>query len=321
MNYAIITSDTILEIKSLGNKRNDRISKSSLNDRFRIGSNTKTITSYIAFILVKEKKINWETKFFDLFPELKATSKKTYKDLTLRDLITFRANLISWTYTNEFPAENQIKGNEKEQRYEFSKWVLKQKPMKEKKEYYFSNPSYVLAGLMLEKASGKSYELLVKELGDKLNVNFEFGQPNLLDSNDTWGHNEFGNPESPNYNYKLNWLSSAGNINVSLSDYVKFIQIQLNGLQGNLDIFSKEEFENMHYGLPRFSYGWNWLIDAESNLKYSYHRGNPGTFLSEVTIFPSRDLAFIFFLNIQSEDAEKALDVLFDEMVKRFVNN
>lgn len=285
-----------------------------------MGSNTKTITTYIAALLVKQGKINWNTKFFDLYPELRSQSNTAYYDLTLQDLLTFRANLISWTYTNESPTKKIIKGDEKMQRYNFAAWILQQHPFEEKKLIYWSNPAYVLAGLMLEKATQKNYEMLVTELGKALSVSFEFGQPNYKKKSQTWGHDESLVPEKQGKNYKLNWLSSGGNINVDLPGYVKFIQLQLQGLLGKSQLFTQQEFSFMHYGLPEFSFGWNWYTDSSNGYNYSFHKGNPGTFLTKVYICKDIDKVFIFFMNVQSDSAEEALSVLFEEFSKRYRN-
>ncbi len=320
LNYAVISSEKVIEIQALGTKKTNSNLLADINDRFRIGSNTKTITSYIAALLVKEGKLKWDTKFFDLYPELKSKSHPAYHQLTLQDLLTFRANLIKWTYTNDKPTSKEISGNEQQQRYGFVAWVLQQNPVTEKQTIYWSNPSYVAAGLMLEKVTGKDYKTLVAELGKTLGIRFDFGQPNYKDKNQTWGHNEELKPEKPAESYKLNWLSSAGNINVSLPDYTKFIQLQLQGLLGKSTLFTQEEFNYMHYGLPVFSFGWEWYADGNSLVKYSFHRGNPGTFLSKVYVFKDSDRAFIFFANVQSEAAEQGLTVLFEELHKRYKN-
>jgi len=316
--YAVISSDTVIELNVVGFQKANTNLKAQQNDRFRIGSNTKTVTSYIAALLVKQGKIKWDTKFFDLYPELKIKSNQAYYDLTLQDFLTFRAKLIGWTYTNETPTEKEIKGGEQKQRYEFITWVLQQNQDTANKITYWSNPSYVAAGLMLEKATGKDYKTLVFELGKELNIDFGFGQPNNLHENQPWGHNADLMPEKPSKNYKLNWLSSAGNINVSLPDYVKFIQLQLKGLLGKSTLFTAEEFNYMHYGLPGFSFGWQYYVDEKTKLKYSYHKGNPGTFLSKIFICKDTNRAFIFFTNVQSEDAEKGLAILFDNLNKKY---
>ena len=69
LNYAVVSSDSILEMYSLGYKKIGSDRKSDIHDLFRIGSNTKAITGFIAALLVKEGKISWDTRFFDLFPE------------------------------------------------------------------------------------------------------------------------------------------------------------------------------------------------------------------------------------------------------------
>lgn len=318
LNYAVVSSDEIVDIQALGNRRINSNSTAALTDRFRIGSNTKTVTSYIAWLLVKGGKIKWDTKFFDLYPELKPQSNPAYYGLTLQDFITFRANTIKWTYTNDTPTKKEISGNEEQQRYKFITWVLQQEPVAAKQAITFSNPAYVAAGLMLEKATGKDYKTLVKELGKTLNIDFDFGQPNYTNKNQTWGHDENLHPEKPDKNLKLNWLLPAGNVNVSLPDYVKFIQLQLQGLLGKSKIFTAAEFDLMHYGLPQFAYGWNWYTDTTTHLRYSFHKGNPGTFLSQVYICKDIDKAFIFFANVQSADAEEGLAILFDALNKKY---
>lgn len=316
--YAVVSSDTILEIQALGYQRINTTFKAHLSDKFRLGSITKTITSYLATTLVKEEKIKWDTKFFDLYPELKAKSNPATYNFTLKDLITFRAQINTWSYGNDTPTQNEINGNNQQQRYEFIIWFLQQNPAVEKQDIYWSNPGYVAAGLMLEKATGKTYENLVKDLGKSLNIGFEFGQPNVKDSKQPWGHDENLKPEEPALNYKLNWLSSAGNINVSLPDYCKFIQMQLQGLKGESKKLSAKEFYTMHYGLPEFSYGWNSEINEKSKLKYSFHNGNPGTFLTKVYLCESINKAFIIFANVQAEEADKGLMLLLEKLQNKY---
>lgn len=316
--YAVVSSDAILEIQALGNQRINTDFKAKLSDKFRLGSITKTITSYIAAVLVKEGKIKWDTKFFDLYPELKSKSDPATYNFTLQDFLTFRANINTWSYGNNTPTQEEIKGNNQQQRYEFIAWFLQQKPVLEKEEIYWSNPGYVAAGLMLEKATGKSYEVLVKELGTTLKIDFDFGQPNFKDINQPWGHDENLQPEAPSSNYKLNWLSSAGNINVSLPDYCKFTQMQLQGLLGKSKTLTAQDFDKMHYGLPEFSFGWNSETNKSNSLKYSFHNGSPGTFLTKVYLCKAINKAFILFANVQSEEADRGLILILETLEKKY---
>lgn len=74
----------------------------------------------------------------------------------------------------------------------------------------------------------------------------------------------------------------------------------------------------MHYGLPEFAVGWNWYIDEATSFKYSFHKGNPGTFLTKVYLCKDLDRAYILFANIQSDEAEKGLNLLLDQLKKKY---
>ncbi len=317
LSYAVVSSDSVYELQAIGVKKINTDRTASLNDRFRIGSNTKAITGFIAALLVKQGKISWDTKFFDLFPEMKAKSRKEYQQLTLLNLLTFRAKLFPYTYTDKKPVKGQFSGNETEQRYKFTQWFFKQEPIHKTDSVCFSNLGYVAAGLMLEKASGKPYKQLLRDLGTQLGIDFQYGQPNFTDSLQTWGHNTQLIPEPPGDNYRLNWLLPAGNINMTLPDYVKFIQLQLRGLQGRSDMLSKEEFNFLHYGLAQFSVGWFQDTDKKDNV-FSYNIGNPGTFLTQVYVFKDANKAVIMFSNAQTDDADHGLTILLRELEKKY---
>lgn len=301
LGYAILSSDSIYQIQMLGNKRGGI--PATLQDKFRIGSNTKAITGFIAALLVKEGKIRWDTKVRTYFPK----ANPAYRNITLQQLLSFRAPLVPYTYTNEEPAG--FAGNEDEQRLQFAGWLLQQPPVISKQELTYTNAGYVVAGIMLEKASGKTYKQLVKDLGDKLEIRFGFGNPNEKDSTQTWGHDARLIPEPPQHNYKLEWLLAAGNINISLLDYVQFIQLQLKGLKGGTNVLPEEEFHFLLHGLPIFSIGWFWEKNEAGGLVIR-NTGNPGTFITQVYI--QKDKAFIFFTNCQTKETYTALDTLFE---------
>lgn len=316
--FAVVTPDKVLELQVIGTRKINSDLAAGVNDKFRLGSNTKILTGFIAATLVKQEKIKWNTKFFDLFPQFKSKAKKSYHDLTLLNLLSFRNKLIRWTYTDDKPRAEDIKGNEEDQRTQFIKWIFAHEPNTEAGEINFSNPAYVAAGMMLEKCSGKSYKTLVTELGKQIDVDFDFGPPNLLDSvAQPWGHNAGLIPEAPLENVRLNWLLPAGNVQVSLPGFCKFIQLQMRGLDGKSELLKKEEFEFLFTGLPSYSVGWFAATDSQRR-PYYWHIGNPGTFLSRVYVFKTTGKAFVLFSNCQSESADRGLDQVFEELRRRY---
>lgn len=315
--YAVVSADSVLEMHVLGNRRWGADYAAGPVDRFRIGSNTKGITGFIAARLVKQGVINWDTRFFDLYPELKEQSRHAYQELTLLDLLTFRTRLLKWTYTDTAPPAEEIIGDEPAQRYAFMAWCLRQPPVPETSGPSFSNPAYVAAGFMLEKATGRSYVELVADLGKELGIHFGFGAPNATDKDQPWGHGQDLEPEPPQENGKLNWLLAAGNIQLSLPDYAKFIQLQLAGAAGRSPLLSSEEFHFLHQGRDRFAVGWFWEREATGD-PVVYNIGNPGTFLSKVYMLPAKDRAFIFLCNAQTSMAEHGLNELYREVKRRY---
>ena len=316
LGYAVLSSDSVYDLQVMGVHKIKTHEAASLKDRFRIGSNTKAITGFIAAQLVDQGKLSWNTKFFDICPELRLNSDTAYYNLTLLNLLSFRTKLFPYTYTYDKPTQDQFTGNEDEQRYQFIQWFLQHPPVQTDDTINFSNLGYVAAGLMLEKVSGKSYKQLVRDLGSQLGVEFGFGQPNA-DPDQPWGHDDKLKPEPPQDNYKLNWLLAAGNVTVSLPDYTKFVQLQLKGLQGKTNLLTQKEFEFLHYGPDKFAVGWFNDTD-EHGLVYSHNTGNPGTFLTSAYVYKDQNRAYILFANAQTDEAEEGLDVLYSELKSRY---
>ena len=326
IGYAAFSADSIFEIYCLGVKRFGTNIKAEVNDRFHLGSNTKAITGLIAAILVKENKIKWDTKFFDLCPELKSSSKATYYNITLIDLLEHRAKIQPFTDGEEFPNPHvaKFKGDLSSQRYQFVIWVLSLDPVKTEEVVSYSNAGYSAAAVMLEKASGKSWEDLVIELGEKIGLDFGFSWPGICDDSQPWGHWGIIDgkmiPSPPNDSYKICWVEPAGDINMSMPDYVKFIQLQLQGLQGKSSLLSKEEFEYMHYGVPEsehYSIGWTWAINKK-NHHISAFNGSAETFYCYAYIINEIDRAYIVFANCGSDQADAGVRKLLSFLIKKF---
>lgn len=312
--YAVVSADSVLELNVAGVKRANTNYKAALTDRFHIGSNTKAITAFIAASLVKEGKLKWDTKFFDLFPELKKGSKKAYRNITLEELLTYRTRLPKYTYTFPMPTSKEITGDNAQQRYLLAKYFFQQKPVKLVNGYAPTNVDYILAGLMLEKASSKPYKELVTDFGNSIGVDFGFDNPNQTDSLQTWGHDTLLHPIPPFDNYKLNWLLSAGNINVTLPDYVKFIRVLLNGLNS----LHSEEYEKLLFSSSYFSCGWfNWK-DEVSGHAIASNKGNAGAFITQVTISKESGKAYIIFTNCYTPKTNEAINVLQEYLMNKY---
>lgn len=317
LGVAVVSSDSILEMEVQGVPHLLRTWQLNKQSVFRLGSNTKAITSFVAAQLVKKGLLTWNTNYFDLFPEQKKIASKVHHNLTLEQLLCFRTRLVQYTPNFSTPAENQFTGTKEEQRKAFADWYWRQEPVSKKKDPHASNLGYCAAAAMLEEVSGKSYEDLVHDLEKELHTQWAFGSPNAIDSLQPWGHFYNLTPEAPRENNKQNWLAAAGNISASLPNYSPFIQELLKAYHGKSALLSKEEMNYLFFALPRYSFGWYWNTNA-LNQKYVYNLGNPGSFLSMVYVFPESDKAILIFSNAQTESTEKGELALLEILLRKY---
>ena len=322
MAYAIVSVDEIKYDVAGIRKISDINNKAKKSDYFHLGSNSKAITGFVAAYLVESGKINWNTKFFDLFPNLLVESNSAYQDITLLDLLSHRAKINAFTSGNDFLNLPEFKGNKKEQREQFAKYVLTLNPVDNNEVYNYSNAGYSIAVLMLEKVTNKSWEELVKfVLTDKLNLEVAFGWPNRNFKNQPYGHwDEDGKiiALNPTIDYDLKWIEPGGDLSMKIEDYAKFIQLNLQGLKGKDNLLKAETYQFLHFGLPDYSIGWaNFITTGNYN---SEHAGSDGTFFSYTLIQPNLDKGFIVLVNSGSEKAQVGVFEMIKELQRIYTD-
>ena len=126
ITYAVFSSSQIFELGALGRRRVNDTALALTTDKFLIGSNTKAITAFIAANLVENKKINWNTRYFDLFPDLKADSRKEYWNITIQDLLSHRAKMNAYHSVKGNLNEYIFSGNSIDQKIKFASNIQKE---------------------------------------------------------------------------------------------------------------------------------------------------------------------------------------------------
>lgn len=183
----------------------------------------------------------------------KAT-RSAYHDLSLGDLLSFRAPLQKYSYFSELPRRSDLTGDFAAPRQQLAAYFLHQKPAPVGSfSLSPSNVSYVLAGMMLERASGLSYRDLVLEFNKNHNVDFGFGFPFCQDSLQPWGHDGEGKLVPPGGFYKLEWLLAAGNTHLSVPEAAAWLQFFLRAYQGRLPGWTSADIELLLFGRPGFA--------------------------------------------------------------------
>lgn len=323
MAVAVVKADTILEMFTLGFRRNGHSDKIQLDDRFHIGSNTKSMTSFVAGYLVEQEKIDWSTSFIDLYPDWKTIIDSQHWDITLGRLLSHRGEIQAFWTDAEFDSifiEEQSKSIE---RTEFNKYALNRNPITpDSLGFLYSNAGYSIAAQMLEKASGLTWEeLMVKVFNDDLKLNIGFSWPNKIDDHQPWGHRtENGKiiPCPPDDDYNIDWLEPGGDVNISLPNYCKFIQLNLQGLLSNNNYLKSTTYDLLHNDRNGPLYAYGWANENKDGRSYSFHSGSAGTFFVHAVIEKIEPIAYIIMLNSDSPDAREMVFRLKRKMEKKY---
>ena len=314
--FGVVRDDSILLKGAIGVREINTNDSVTIYDKFHIGSDSKALTSFIAGKLVDNGLISWNTKFFDLFPELVATSKPGYYEIELKDLLSHRAFIDPFKGGNQWNVLEQfykIDTNKTRSNYNFSKFLLTLEPTKydSTEIYKYSNAGYLLAALMLEKVSNKTYEQLIEKINKDLSLDFQIGWPRQLNSNQPVGYispielglsKESGLIELPDsilnddmfkdFQY---YCRPAGDLCVSIADYLKFIQLNFAGLNGQNNYLKSETYDFIFNGEKDYSMGWgNWVLKG----KHHYgHSGSLVTFYTYTEIIKESKVAIVIMMN------------------------
>lgn len=314
ISYAVIDSESTWEIAALGRHSVDLPDPATLNDRFHIGSNTKAMTAFIIAKYVEKGKLQWTTKLFDIFPEWKAKSKPEYENITLQDLLSHRAGIQPFQGGEDDLKVPDFKGTNQQKREQFGQFVLTLEPVfpNEQNPFVYSNAGYTLATLMVEKVTGESWEQLVKKVFNKdLKLDVKFSWPENQRHKDTWGHvyeNGKLTPVPSTTDYHLDYTEPAGDLNVKLKDYIKFIQLNMQGLQGKDNYLKASTYVFIHKGIPDYSIGWFNIY--ENGKELSTHSGTAGTYYTLVHIDRIKNIAYVIFTNSFNDNTTQGVRLL-----------
>lgn len=311
----VATGDQILLLKAMGVRQIDTDDSVRIGDLFHIASLGKGLTSFMAGKLVDEGRIRWDSRFFDCFPEMKETSRKEYLDLELKDLLSMRTTLPGfndWGAKQIIDGYNALNPKYRFSEYRFARYALTLEPVKmDSGQFYrYTSMGYVLAALMLEKASGITYRQLVEKTNRDLGTHFQIGWPrdfgtdqpsgHLIPSESGWGDGK--NLEILNGDRFTDWgedylhyLIPSGHHSVAIGDYLKYLQENLRGLKGKDGYLSGTTYDFLFSGAKEYSMGWG--NDIVKGNHYYSHSGSAGNFYANAIIVEEPGIVMALMAN------------------------
>lgn len=334
--FGVANYDSILIAGGLGIRQINTTDSVTIYDYFHIASLGKGLFSFIAGKLVDEGKIAWDTRFFDLFPEMKETSRSEYCDLKLMDLLSMRTTLRSlndWNVKQIIDGYNEKYKSDRFSYYKFAEYALSLEPVKydSGQLYNYTSMGYVLANLMIQKASGLDYSQLLEKTNKDLDLNFIIGWPQVINKNQPNGHlipaqsgwGESNKLEVLNGDRFTEWGEDflfynipSGHHSVNVLDYLKYLQLNLNGLSGYDNYLKSKTYDFIFNGAKEYSMGWGNNI-VNGNHYYS-HSGSVGNYYANSIIIKESGIVISIMANAGNGETKWGLLQIIKYLEKKY---
>ena len=191
------------------------------NTNFQIASNTKAFTTTALAILEEEGKIKWTDKVIAHIPEFKMYDDYVTKNFNIQDLLTHRSGLaLGVGDLMFFPDGSDFTIKDVVSCFQYFKPVSAFRT-----KFDYDNLLYMVAGEVITRASGMSYELFVqKRIIEPLQMNNSFvGYLQQDKSNLATPHSSESGIIKTIDSYDIGMADAAGGIFSNVADMSKWM--------------------------------------------------------------------------------------------------
>lgn len=312
----VVKDGKIVHAKGYGLKSVDTGEKVDEHTSFAIASNTKAFTTAALAILVEEGKLSWQDRVIDYIPEFTMYNDYVTRNFNIQDLLTHRSglglgagDLQFWPSGSDFTMEDLLTNFE---HFEPASAF--------RTKYDYDNVLYVVAGEVIKRVSGQSWEVFVQE---------RILDPLGMDNSSTMPVSRSGltNLATPHlavdgklrtiawYEHDPDIINGAlGAILSNADDLCQWMLVQLNGGRYGEDLehqlfseASQREMWMIHTTIPvspnsrynpHFSgYGLGWRLSDMNGYMVVSHSGDLSGMLSKTTLIPDLNLGVVVLTN------------------------
>jgi len=329
---AVFSKGAVISSGVVGTRRAGEDIPVRIDDCFHLGSDSKAFTSLLAAIFVEERKLRWDSTLGEIFVELNDKMNPEFAQITVEELLSHSSGLSDGSEIVDLINRSyQQQGNMDEVRY----WMVKEtapKPLDHPRgsKFDYSNLGYTIAGAVLERIGGKSWEELVTE---RIIVPLElksagFGPQASLGKVDApLGHLiEEGKTKAmlagPNGDNPL-ILGPAGTMHMSVLDFAKWVAWQAGEGKRPPALVSPDTMKKLHVpvidtglrenappGTPKtggYALGWGQVTEDWAPDPVITHTGSNTLNLALAMFWPKTDFGFVIVTNIAGARADEAV--------------
>jgi len=341
---AVVRDGTVIAAGAVGTRRIGTNAPVTLSDRFHLGSDTKAMTALLAAMFVEAGTLRWDTTVAEVFPELSTRMDAGLRTVTLTQLLSHTSGVApdNQTVTDLIVKSAAQDGNLDELRYwlvrEWSPQPLVSTPGT---TFAYANMNYMIAGAMLERVSGRTWEELITEriftpvglqsagLGNQASlgrVDAPLGHA-IVDGK-TKPYLAGPNGDNPPI------LGPAGTAHMSVLDFARWAGWNAGEGKRGPQLVAPDTLRRLHTpvismpakadaapGTPpsgSYALGWGELSVDWAPQPLLYHGGSNGKNIAHIWVEPARDTAIVVLTNISNPRAEQGLRSVAGELYRRF---
>ena len=304
-----LTSGSI-SVQTAGVRKLSDATAATDTDSWHLGSNTKAITATLGAILVEKGFLTWDTTVAEVFPEWNVHPH--YRTITLKELFAHRAGVHAdistfqggqlWRRMWE-PNADQVA-----LRQEFAKATVEAPPETDGSKWIYSNSGYMVAGQMLSKVTGKTWETLVEDyVFGPLHMRCGFGAPGKTSDSrvlEPWPHLNIAGVLTPVMPTDLQSdnppaLGPAGTIHCSMRDWLRFAKAHLDGFNGRDTVaLTARGFAKLHEDYKGQGYtSGGFIYEKREGKTYLGHNGTNGMNFALLVLDTANDKAYVSVTN------------------------
>jgi CubicO group peptidase (beta-lactamase class C family) len=310
VGLAVVMNGKVVYTKGYGVRDTKTNAAVNADTLFAIGSVSKSFTSLGAMQLVDAGKLSLSTKVNAVLPNLKFSDASKGAQLNLENILSHSSGMDRaddlWYFDKTIKTREDMLG------------TVAKIPFNEPigTTWQYCNQNFVIAGAMLEKTTGKTWEdytlqNIFAPLGMKRSV-FETADA-VKDGNYAQGFQLGLNGADPMPAFdRMVIAGPAGSIISSASEMAQYAALQLsNGVWNGKQLISKSSLEVMHSnhvvipdslltvpGMAFPNYGLGWFNEEYRGINMVEHGGNIDGFSAEVQLVPSRGLGVVILTNL-----------------------
>ena len=272
------------------------------NDKFHLGSCAKSMTATLAAVLVEEGRLRWDSTLAEVFQDYEI--HPGFRRATLTQLLSHNAGFPSTNFAT--PLWREIwasKSDGRTLRTKLAKARMREKPrFTPGQGYIYSNAGFAVAGAMLEKVTGQTWQNLMRsKIFRPLGMSTAgFRAPASKDTVDQpWG------PAKPfPYGDLPDAIGPAGTIHCSIGDWAKYVQYHVSGNPRPLlkSAQTLERLHQVHNSKSNYGLGWNVSSDLRHG-RILTHGGTNKMWYAKVWMAPNQHCAVVVACNAGTPEA------------------